>query len=252
MLGFHELVMTVFKTTFSKNKPREIVYRNYKYFNSQNFNDKLKFVFSKENIDSCSKFNQTFLNILNKHAPLKKKRLRGNHASYVSKSMQKAMTRRSYLEKVYFKKRTEKLLRAYKKQKKYCSRLYKKKCKKFFNKLNPSFVNDNNLFWKTVKPLFSNKGSSGRNIKLVEKDEVLQDDKKIAEELNTFLKNAVSTLDMNENSSIINQNFQNVDDPVDRDIEVNKYHSSISLINPFYSSLTFLYPLKTPENLWFF
>ena len=44
--------MTVLKTTFSKNKPREIVYRNYKYFNSQNFNEKVlpgKFLFQKKN-----------------------------------------------------------------------------------------------------------------------------------------------------------------------------------------------------------
>ena len=167
---FHKLVMTVLKTTFSKNKPREIVYRNYKYFNSQNFNDELKFVFSKENIDSCSKFNQTFLNVLNKHAPLKKKQLRANHASYVSKSMRKAIMRRSYLEIFYFKKRTDKSLRAYKKQKNYCSRLYNKESKRFFNKLNPSFVIDNKLFWKTIKPFLSNKGSSGKNIKLVEYD----------------------------------------------------------------------------------
>ena len=107
--------MTVLKTTFSKNKPREIVYRNYKYFNSQNFNDELKFVFSNENIDSCSKFSQTFLDVLNKHAPLKKKRLRANHASYVSKSMRKAIIKRSYLENVYFKKK--KSFRAYKNRK---------------------------------------------------------------------------------------------------------------------------------------
>ena len=82
--------MTVLKTTFSKNKPREIVYRNYKYFNSHDFNDELKFVFSKENIESCSKFNQPVLNVLNKHALLKKKRLRAKHTSYVSKYMRKA------------------------------------------------------------------------------------------------------------------------------------------------------------------
>ena len=144
---FHKLVTTLLKTTFYKNKPREIVYRNYKYFNSHNFNDELKFVFSKENIDSCSKFNQTFLNVLNKHAPLKKKQLRANHASYVSKSMRKAIMRRSYLENIYFKKRTDESLRLYTKQKNYCSMLYKK----FFNKLNPSFGNDNKLFWKTIK-----------------------------------------------------------------------------------------------------
>ena len=102
---FHKLVLTVLKIAFSKSKPREIVYRNYKYFNSENFNDELKFVFSNENIDSCSKFNQTFLDVLDKHAPLKKKRLRANHDSYVSKSMPKAIMRRSYLENVYFKKK---------------------------------------------------------------------------------------------------------------------------------------------------
>ena len=80
--------------------------------------------------------------------------------------------RRSNLENVYFKKRTGKSLRAYKKQKNYCSRLYKRERKKFFNKLNPFFVNDNKLFWKTIKPFFSNKGSSGSNIKLMEKDEI--------------------------------------------------------------------------------
>ena len=61
----------------------------------------------------------------------------------------------------------------------------------------------------------SNKGSSGIDIKPVEKDEILQDDKHIAEEL---IEYAVSTLDIDENSSITNRNFQNVDDPVDRAI----------------------------------
>ena len=65
----------------------------------------------------------------------------------------------------------------------------------------------------------------------MEKDEILQDDKKIAEELNTFFKNGVSSLDINENSSITNQNFQNFDDPVDRAIEMCEYHPSIILIN---------------------
>ena len=51
------------------------------------------------------------------------------------------------------------------------------------------------------------------------KDKILQDDKKLPEELNTFFKNVVSTLDIDENFSIINQNFQNFDDPVDRAIE---------------------------------
>ena len=92
--------------------------------------------------------------------------------------MRKTVIRRSYLENVYFKKRTDKSLRTYKKQKIIVAGFTKRNVK-IFNKLNPSFVNDNKLFWKTVKPFFSNKDSSGSKIKLVEKDEVLQDDKKL-------------------------------------------------------------------------
>ena len=84
--------------------------------------------------------------------------------------------RRSYLEKVYFKNRRENSLRAFKKQKNFCSLLYKKEREKFFNSLNPSFVKDSQLFWKKVKPFFSNKGDRGSNIQLAEDNELLQGD----------------------------------------------------------------------------
>ena len=104
--------------------------------------------------------------------------------------------RRSHLEKVYYKNKSEKSFKAYKKQKNFCSRLYKKERKRFFNSLNPSFVTDNKLFWKTIKPFFSNKGSYGSQIKLLEKDEVFQDHDLIAKELNKYFKNAVCTLNI--------------------------------------------------------
>ena len=113
---FNKLIFIVLENTFSKNKQRKIVYANYKDFNSYDFNDELKFVFSNENINSSSKFDKMILDVLNNHAPLKKERLRVNHASYLSKSMREVIIRRSYMENIYFKKRTDKSLRAYKKQ----------------------------------------------------------------------------------------------------------------------------------------
>ena len=95
------------------------------------------------------------------------------------------------LRKTTTKTNRKKNFKAYKKQKNFCSRLYKKERKRFFNNLNPSFVTDNKLFWKTIKPFFSNMGNYRSRIKLVEKDEVLQDDDLIAKELNKFFKNAV-------------------------------------------------------------
>ena len=92
---------------------------------------KLKNVLTKENIDSCTKFDEQFLKVLNIHAPLKRKLLRVNHALYISKTLRKAIMRRSYLETIYFKKRTDHSLKAYKKQKTISVGFIKKKGKTF-------------------------------------------------------------------------------------------------------------------------
>ena len=98
------------------------------------------------------------------------------------------------------------------------------------NGLNPSFAADNKIFWKTIKPFFPDKGNCRDNIKLVEEEQVVQNDSEIAEKLNEFFKNAVSTLGITKNSFIINEEYENISDPVQSDIVKFKSHPSISLI----------------------
>ena len=69
----HNLVLTVLKTTFSRNKPKEILYRDYKKFTFSDFNDELKTIFSKNTVGSCYQFDRIFPNVLDKHAPMKRK-----------------------------------------------------------------------------------------------------------------------------------------------------------------------------------
>ena len=133
---FHKLVLTVLKINFTKNKPKETIYRDYKNFDSFLFNDEVKNVLDLDKINSFAMFEELFLKILDKHAPGKKKVIRANHAKYISKPLRKAMMKRSYLENVYFKKQTTQPLERYKKQKNYCSRLYRKERKNFFNSFN--------------------------------------------------------------------------------------------------------------------
>ena len=197
---FHKLVLTVLKINISKNKPREIHYRNYKKFDSLKFNVDLKSAFAHEKIESCIKYDEVFMKVLNRHAPLKKKLLRANHSSHMSKTLRNAIMKRSHHGKKYLKK-TGQSLRAYKKQKNYCSRLYKKERKKFFKRLNSSFVADNKLFRKTIKLAISDKRNYGANI-----------------------------LDIIENSFIINQEYKNISDPVRRATVKFESHLSISLV----------------------
>ena len=58
------------------------------------------------------------------------------------------------------------------------------------------------MFWKIIKPFLSNKGNNGLQIKLVEKDEVLQADNLIAKELREIFKNVVSKLKIDKNTFI--------------------------------------------------
>ena len=114
---FHKFVLTVLKTSITKNKPQKITYRDYKNFDSVRFNDELKYVLAKEKITSCTKFDEMLLRILHKHAPLKSKLRCTNQKSYISKPLRKAIMKRPYLINLYFKKRTYR----HKKQKNYCS-----------------------------------------------------------------------------------------------------------------------------------
>ena len=91
---FHKFVLAVLKT-ISKKKPREIHYRNYKKFDSLIFNVDLKKAFANEKIESCIKCDEVFMKILNRHPPFKKKILRTNHSSNISKTLRKAIMRRS-------------------------------------------------------------------------------------------------------------------------------------------------------------
>ena len=63
---------------------------------------------------------------------------------------------------------------------------------------------------------FSDKGNLRSQIKLIENDELIQNDDKVAETLNTFFKNAVSTLDINKNSYIVNNESSTILDLVER------------------------------------
>ena len=62
------------------------------------------------------KFDKTFIEILNKYAPGKKKLVRANKAPYMTKVLRKASMRRSELENKYLKLKTNDTLKDYKKQ----------------------------------------------------------------------------------------------------------------------------------------
>ena len=90
-------------------------YRDYKNYNTLCFNDHLTRSYANDTSLSYGSFERNFMNVLEQHAPMKKKLVRANHAPYVTKTLRKAIMKRSNLETVYRKKKTEKALESYKK-----------------------------------------------------------------------------------------------------------------------------------------
>ena len=193
----HKLVITVMKVHSEKQKPQEIKYRSYKNFDYHGFNDDLK-----SSLEKCDKPNMTyedfkniFMKKLDEHAPKKTKIIRGNNAPFMSKALSKAIMHRSKLKNNFNKNPTEENKSFYKKQRNFCVNLLKKEKKSYYGNLDVKILQDNRKFWKKVKPLFSAKLKVlEKNIVILEGEDIVSDNLKVAEKLNNFFIEAVENL----------------------------------------------------------
>ena len=84
MSDFHKLTFTVLKQHFPKEKPKVVIHRHYKNFRNDYFRIELENALLKYNFNNIDydNFIKTFLTVLDKHAPIKEKYLRANHANF--------------------------------------------------------------------------------------------------------------------------------------------------------------------------
>ena len=81
----------------------------------------------KVDVPNYDSFEDISENVLDKHASKKEKAQRANSKPYVTKAMSKAILKRSELAIKYRSRPTEENPRAFKKQRNFCDRLYKRK-----------------------------------------------------------------------------------------------------------------------------
>ena len=62
--------------------------------------------------------------------------------------------------------------------------------------MNVKQGSDNKLFWKSVKPFFSDKGSNSSKITLVEENNIISDEEEIANIMNNYFINVTKTLNL--------------------------------------------------------
>ena len=231
---FHSLIATVLKSTFRKKPPKILKYRDFKHYNHFSFREDCLLNLSLYDQSSISndEYVHILTSILSLHAPIKTKYLRGNEQPFMNKALRKEHMKRTQLLNKYRKYDSEENRIAYKKQRNLCSNLLKRTKKSYFGKLKSSDVSDSKKFWKTVKPLFSDKQISSENITLVENNEIVSQDDKLAEMFNSFFSNAVKDLNINyvkhfsSNESFVDDLGYH-EDPVYKAIEKYNQHPSI-------------------------
>ena len=182
------MVVTVLRKTFQRAQPKVVSYRDYKNFDNELFKSSLQNALNEISRPDYIKFEEVFLEKLNMDAPVKQKTIRGNRALYMTNRFRKAIMRRSELETKYHKHRDIQSLRQYKKQKHFCSKLYKKETKKYYSRLNIKDIINSKKFWKTVKPLISDKCNVSNKISFVENDNIVSGDYEIAQTFKIFLR----------------------------------------------------------------
>ena len=181
------------------------------------------------NNNGYDNFIKTFLTVLDKHAPIKKKYLRVNHANFVTKQLTKTIMKRSKSYKDFLKDRNDASQSAYKKQRNLCVTLLRKAKKQYFSNLEPKVITDNKKFWKSVKPLFSDKITVTKIIILIENGEVLNSDTDIVDMFNVYFSNVVQNLNTPRENSTLNTDLSI--NPVLALVEKYKHYQGIISID---------------------
>ena len=112
-----------------------------------------------------------------------------NDGSFMMKPMSKENIHRTKLRNRYNDDRTEDNFKAYKKQRNKCVKLL---CKVKFDNyvdINLNNVSDKHMFYRTVKPLYSDKVQVNSSISLLEDRKIVSKDSEIAKMCNNVLAN---------------------------------------------------------------
>ena len=246
------MTLTVLKKNFRKFHPRLINYRYYKNFSNEAFRECLLEKLSKEifenNDEGLQRFCDINLQVLNQHAPQKIKYVRGNQMTFMTKQLSKEIMKRSRLRNNFLRNRTEENKILYNRQRNYCVSLLRKSKRGYYENLNIKNVTDNKLFWKSVKPLLSDKSRIRDRINISEKGKILKTESETAESLNSFFSHIVKNLNISRYSEF-DPVTENIADPTLKAIFKYKDHPSILAIQSHCEKETFRFSEVNIEDI---
>ena len=186
--------------------------------------------------DSYNGFTTLFKSIVDRHAPIKKKTIRGNNKSFMNLELTKAIKTKSRIRNKYNKWKSRENYLDLQQIKKKCKYLTFKAEKEHFEKILSKGIITNKEFWEKVAPALSSKNPNHlADIILKEPDdEFITDDFKISEILNDHYINIVENTSGNLPLNLADFDLsskESINQYIDKIISHYKEHLSILKIN---------------------
>ena len=194
----HMMILTSMRANYERLKPIQIRYRSYKHFREDLFLSDLRMMpFHKcTEIDDKEKayevFKDMFLTVVNRHAPLKTKTIRGTQAPFKNKELSSAIMHRSKMRNVYDKTKSIEAWEAFKKQRNTCVSIKRKNIRNHFARLTEGNFLGSRDFWGAIKPFLSSKSvPKSQKIILNENETLINDSFEVTNIMNNYFVNVV-------------------------------------------------------------
>ena len=212
----HNLIAVQIKSNTPSLKNPYKTYRSYKQFNYEAFiqdldNAKLDDQIINDNKDihkTYETFESSFLDVVNKHIPLKKRKSTHHPAPYMNQELRHAIFKKKMLFNKYNKIRSRDNWDKYRTQRNLVNKINRKSIREYFIERCVGGPKQN-FFWPTIKPFITNKGSYfENNIILTDDDRIINDQNEVAETFNDFFVNVAK--DIGKDSCAVNQEHPSV------------------------------------------
>ena len=233
---YHHLVCMATKMSVPHLKPRIKLYRSFKKFNQESFISDLNSVpFQVANIfddidDSYWAFSHLLTNVIDGHAPKKKKLIKHSDAPFMNKELRQAMYRKRLAHNKAKKDRHNSAKwNDYRSKRNFFVSLKKVSMQRYFR---DKCSNSNNAksFWNTVRPYLSNKSKNQNYIKLQEDNIIVNNPNCVADIFNKYFSSVTSEMGITEDfdGSLLTDIIEHYRD-----------HPSITSINANYNENSF-------------
>ena len=235
-----------------KGTNREIVYRTYKRFNEDLFLEDLRNTMS--NIDfigdvneKCELHSRLFSEVIDRHAPQKKRKLRPNMLPFMNGTLRKAINVKGMLRRRYLRFKTDENKKLAASQSNLVTQLKRDAMKSYLQKNCNTTANEtknqSKRFWETVRPFLSDNGKAKESIILRENEQVIVKDENICNIFNDYFVNIASDLA---------ESGVDVHGPLDDIIDIYNDHPSIAEIkkrNTNYDDVHFIFDTVSSNTM---